>query len=130
VDLMAEYRRAGLYLEAGDPTEAARILEQVIEAEPTNAGVRLQLALAYFGSAQLRRAETELRTLVERDPSDHFAHHVLGRTLERLSRPAEALPHLRLAVAMSPLPDYREVLTRVTARVGTANRRLPDGAGW
>ncbi|WP_345637006.1 tetratricopeptide repeat protein [Rugosimonospora acidiphila] len=130
MDLMAEYRRAGLFLEAGDPAEAARILEPVIEADPGNAGVRLQLALAYFGSAQLRRAETELRTLVERDPSDHFAHHVLGRTLERLSRPTEALPHLRLAVAMSPKSDYRDALTRVAARVGTTKRRLPDSAGW
>jgi Tfp pilus assembly protein PilF len=130
MDLMAEYQRAGLYLEAGDPAEAARILEQVIEAEPTNAGVRLQLALAYFGSAQLGRAETELRTLVERDPSDHYAHHVLGRTLERLNRPADALPHLRLADAMSSMPDYREAVQRVAARVGTGRGRLPDGAGW
>jgi len=123
VDLMAEYRRASLYLEAGDPAEAARILEQVIEAEPTNSDVRLQLALAYFGSAQLTRAETELRTLVERDPSDHFAHHVLGRTLERLSRPAEALPHLRLADAMSPVQDYRDAVQRVSARVKAGGGR-------
>jgi predicted Zn-dependent protease len=128
VDLMAEYRRAGLYLEAGDPTEAARILEQVIEAEPANSAVRLQLALAYFGSAQLRRAETELRALVERDPSDHYAHHVLGRTLERLNRPTEALPHLRLADAMSSKQDYRDAVQRVTERVKLGGRRAPGPA--
>jgi Tfp pilus assembly protein PilF len=122
MDLMAEYQRAGLYLEAGDPVEAAQILAQIVEAEPSNSQVRLDLALAYYGSAQLRRAETELRTLVEHDPSDHFAHHVLGRTLERLSRPAEALAHLRLADAMSSVPDYREAVQRVSVRMADRNR--------
>jgi hypothetical protein len=42
---------------------------------------------------------------------------VLGRTLERLNRPADALTHLRLAYAMSPAPDYRTALDRVSARV-------------
>jgi Flp pilus assembly protein TadD len=117
VDLLAEYRRAGQYLAAGDAVSAARLLEPVCAAEPTNAEARLQLALAYFGSAQLGRAEVELRALVERDPSDHYAHHVLGRTLERLNRPADALTHLRLAHAMSPVPEYRDALERVTGKV-------------
>jgi Flp pilus assembly protein TadD len=117
VDLLAEYRRAEQYLAAGDPVSAARLLEPICAAEPANSEVRLQLALAYFGSAQLTRAEVELRALVERDPSDHYAHHVLGRTLERLNRPADALTHLRLAHAMSPTPDYRTALDRVSARV-------------
>jgi hypothetical protein len=39
-----------------------------------------------------------------------------------MSRPTEALPHLRLAVAMSPLPDYRDALDRVVARVGSGRR--------
>ncbi|GAA1811604.1 hypothetical protein GCM10009682_36240 [Luedemannella flava] len=117
MDFVEEFRRAELFLEAGDPVEAARILRPLIEAEPNNAAVRLQLALAYFASAQLARAEVELRALVERDPTDHYAHHVLGRTLERLNRHAEALPHLRLASAMSPLGDYRQAVDRVAARV-------------
>jgi Tfp pilus assembly protein PilF len=118
VDLLEEYRRAGRFLAAGDAVSAARLLEPICAAEPNNAEVRLQLALAYFGSAQLSRAEEQLRTLVEHDPSDHYAHHVLGRTLERQGRPKDALPHLRLACAMSPVPDYREALERVSSRVG------------
>jgi Flp pilus assembly protein TadD len=118
VDLLAEYRRAGQYLAAGDAVSAARLLEPICAAEPSNAEVRLQLALAYFGSAQLGRAEVELRALIERDPSDHYAHHVLGRTLERQNRPADALTHLRLAYAMSPVPDYRDALDRVAQRAG------------
>jgi predicted Zn-dependent protease len=118
--LWEEYRRATLFYESGDPAEAARLLEPVVAAEPGNASARLLLARSYFHSAQLRRAETELRALVDRDPSDHYAHHVLGRTLERLGRPVEALPHLRLAAAMHPLADYLDALRRVEARTGRA----------
>ncbi|MGI5211864.1 tetratricopeptide repeat protein [Plantactinospora sp. CA-290183] len=119
MDLLAEYRRATMFFEAGDPTGAARLLEPIVEAEPDNAAVRQLLARAYFQSAQLARAEEQLRTLVNRDPSDHYAHHVLGRTLERVGRPAEALRHLRLAAAMhAENDDYRIALNRVETRVG------------
>jgi elongation factor G len=33
VDLLAEYRRATMFFEAGNPTEAARLLEPIVEAE-------------------------------------------------------------------------------------------------
>jgi Flp pilus assembly protein TadD len=118
VDLLAEYRRATMFFEAGDPTEAARLLEPIVEAEPDNAAVRQLLARAYFQSAQLGRAEEQLRALVDRDPSDHYAHHVLGRTLERVGRPAEALRHLRIAAAMrAGDDDYLTALRRVETRV-------------
>lgn len=103
-------------MESGRPADAARLLEPVLAAEPGNAGVRSRLALAYFWSAQLTRAEAHLRELVARDPSDHHAHHVLGRTLERQSRVAEALPHLRLADAMAQVVDYRTAVERVATR--------------
>ncbi|MGN9776159.1 tetratricopeptide repeat protein [Micromonospora sp. H33] len=119
MDLLAEYRRATLFFEAGDPTGAARLLEPIVEAEPGNAAVRQLLARAYFQSAQLNRAEEQLRELVDRDPSDHYAHHVLGRTLERLNRPADALRHLRIAAAMHHgNDDYQAALRRVETRVG------------
>jgi len=117
LDLHFEYERAQLLDEAGRPAEAARVLVTVLDAEPGNADVRLRLALAYFRSAQLRQAEEQLRVLVDRDPSDHYAHHVLGRTLERMSRPAEALPHLRLANAMHDDGDYAAAVERVCARL-------------
>lgn len=118
MDLLAEYRRATMLFETGNPAEAARLLEPIVEAEPGNSGVRQLLARAYFLSAQLRRAEEQLRRLIERDPSDHYAHHVLGRTLERLNRPQDALRHLRIAAAMNAGDeDYRTALRRVEERV-------------
>ncbi|SCL40546.1 Tetratricopeptide repeat-containing protein [Micromonospora pallida] len=119
MDLLEEYRRAAMFFEAGDPTGAVRLLEPIVAAEPGNASVRQLLARAYFQTAQLGRAEEQLRVLVDQDPSDHYAHHVLGRTLERLNRPADALRYLRIAAAMNSANDeYRKALQRVETRVG------------
>jgi predicted Zn-dependent protease len=115
-DLLAEYRRASMFFDAGDPVRAAAILEPIVAAEPGRTDVRLLLARAYFHSAQLRRAEEQFRLLAERDPSDHYVQYVLGRTLERQNRPADALPHLRLASAMHPSEEYAETLRRVSAK--------------
>ncbi len=121
MNLLEEYRRATFIFESGDPLGAARMLEPIVEAEPHNAAVRQLLARAYFNSAQLTRAEAELRTLVEQDPSDHYAHHVLGRTLERAGRFREALPHLRLAAAMKQHGDYQDAVRRVEAWLGKSD---------
>ncbi|EEP71862.1 hypothetical protein MCAG_02189 [Micromonospora sp. ATCC 39149] len=118
MDLLAEYRRATMFFEMGDASGAVRLLEPIVEAEPGNSAVRQLLARAYFQTAQLNRAEEQLRELVDRDPSDHYAHHVLGRTLERMNRPADALRHLRIAAAMySTNADYATALRRVESRV-------------
>ena len=119
MDLLEEYRRATFIFESGDPGGAAKVLEPIVEAEPHNSAVRQLLARAYFNSAQLAGAEAQLRALIDHDPSDHYAHHVLGRTLERAGRFREALPHLRLAAAMkSDHRDYRDALGRVEKWLG------------
>jgi Flp pilus assembly protein TadD len=59
--------------------------------------LRLMLARAYFGSAQLGRAESTLRRLVEDAPDDGYLHLLLGRTLQRQARHDDASPHLALA---------------------------------
>ncbi|GAA4713253.1 hypothetical protein GCM10025782_06810 [Pedococcus ginsenosidimutans] len=61
------------------------------------AALRTALARAYFGSAQLGRAEVVLRELVEQSPDDGYLHLLLGRTLQRQRRHEEARRHLTLA---------------------------------
>lgn len=117
VDLLQEFRRAEVFFEAGDASGAARLLEPIVAAEPHNSSVRQLLARAYFQSAQLGRARDQLQEIVDRDPSDHYAHHVLGRTFERLGQPREALRHLRIAAAMRSHDDYVSALRRVETRV-------------
>jgi predicted Zn-dependent protease len=100
LDLHSEYLRADLFLAMGQPTEAARILAPVVEAEPTNEAALELLARAYFGSAQLHRAEEALARLVELAPANGWGRRALARTLERQSRAAEAAVHHRMADAL------------------------------
>ncbi|WP_053846180.1 tetratricopeptide repeat protein [Streptomyces sp. NRRL B-24085] len=100
------WERAGLLFEARDYSGAAKLLAAVVEEAPEQTGPRLLLARAYYHSAQLRRAEEQLRVIVERDPVEHYAHLMLGRTLQRLGRAEEAEPWLRMAGAFAgEFPD-------------------------
>ncbi|MFE9172688.1 tetratricopeptide repeat protein [Streptomyces kebangsaanensis] len=90
-----------MFFDARDYAGAARVLAGLVEEVPEQTGPRLLLARAYYHSAQLRRAEAELRVIVERDPVEHYARLMLGRTLERQGRHAEAGTQLRIASALA-----------------------------
>ena len=97
--------RAGLLFEEKRYAEAAELLAALVDEFPEHTSARLLLARAYYHSAQLKRAEEQLRVVIERDPVEHYAHLMLGRTLERQSRSAEAAPWLRMAGALSGAGD-------------------------
>ncbi|TDV54836.1 tetratricopeptide repeat protein [Actinophytocola oryzae] len=69
----------------------------MVDEYPEQTGPRLLLARAYYHSAQLRRAEEQLRAVVDRNPVEHYATLMLGRTLQRQGRHDEAAPWLRMA---------------------------------
>ena len=100
LDLHSEFLRADLFFNTGQPAEAARILQPVVDAEPHNEAALELLARAYYGSAQLGPAEESLARLVERAPCNGWARRALARTLERQSRGAEAVVHHRMAEAL------------------------------
>jgi tetratricopeptide (TPR) repeat protein len=116
------YRRAWELLEQRDPKQAIALLDPAIEAEPSSVSLRTLRAWAYFQSAQLRRAEADLLQVVEDSPTDVWARFALGRALERQSRYADALPHLRLAAVMSGDPEHEAGVLR-------AERRLAEREG-
>ncbi|MFD5756886.1 tetratricopeptide repeat protein [Streptomyces sp. NPDC127044] len=101
------WERAQLFFDAKDYAGAARVLGGLVDEVPEQTGPRLLLARAYYHSAQLRRAETELRALVERDPVEHYARLMRGRTLQRQGRHDEAESHLRIASALAG--DFEQV---------------------
>nr|WP_206324934.1 MULTISPECIES: tetratricopeptide repeat protein [unclassified Streptomyces] len=90
-----------MFFDAKEYQTAVRILRGLVAEHPDQTAQRLLLARAYYHSAQLKPAETELRAILERDPVEHYARLMLGRTLERQGRQDEAAPHLRMAAAMS-----------------------------
>ena len=102
--------------------------------------LRLLLARAYFQSAQLGRAEATLIQVIEQSPTDSYAHLLLGRTLQRAGRHAEAARPLALAEALggyerpqayggaptrppTPPPAHR-------SRPGRTGKRPPTRGRW
>ncbi|WP_229857961.1 tetratricopeptide repeat protein, partial [Streptomyces anandii] len=83
------WERARMFFDARDYTAAGRVLAGLVEEVPEQTGPRLLLARAYYHSAQLRRAEAQLRLIMERDPVEHYARLMLGRTLQRQGRHEE-----------------------------------------
>lgn len=121
------YHRAWELLESRSPQQAIEILDPAIETEPTSTSLRTLRAWAYFQSAQLRKAESDLTVLVEEAPTDVWARFALGRVLERQSRYADALPHLRLAAVMSGDPEHEAGVLRVERRIAEAGGSSYDG---
>ena len=111
------FRRAESLLASRRPLAALDALAPLLDTEPDAPSVQLLAGRAYFHSAQLGRAEQAFRRVLELDPSDHYARFVLGRTLQRLGRLAEALTQVRMATVMDPRPEYQEALGEIRARI-------------
>ena len=95
---MAErYTQARGLFEHGEYQAAADSLRALVPPLHGTTELRVLLGRAYFHSAQLGRAETVLRTVLIEHPDDAYANLVLGRTLQRLGRAADARPHLAMA---------------------------------
>jgi Flp pilus assembly protein TadD len=107
------YRVAHDLLVRRAAVEALEVLEPALAEDPRNTGLRALRAWAYLIRVQLKKAEAELRELVEETPDDVWSRHALGRALERQSRLEEALPHLRLAFAMSGDLEHELAVLRV-----------------
>lgn len=109
---MAErYQRARGLFEHGEYQAAAEELSRLVDTsayEPPLHGtteLRLLLARSYFHSAQLGRAETVTRAILVDDPDEAYANLLLGRTLQRQGRAAEAKPHLVMAELLGGYGD-------------------------
>ena len=120
------YHRAWRLLEQRDPRGAIALLDPAIESEPGSTGLRTLRAWAFFQSAQLQRAEEELVGLVADCPTDVWARFALGRVLERQSKYADALPHLRLAAVMSGDAEHEAGVLRVERRLAESGGSYDD----
>ena len=99
--------------------QAAVVLVRAAAIEPRKGSILEPLGRALFMSGQIDRAVETFAALLEIDPSNHYAHYALGRSLIRLGRHGEARTHLKLAVAMAPESRlYRGGLERLGPDAG------------
>ncbi|GAB2859871.1 tetratricopeptide repeat protein [Nocardioides pacificus] len=121
------YRVAYDLLTRRAPREAMAVIEPALEQDPRATGLRILRAWALLMQAHLVKAEEALRELVEELPGDDWVRHALGRSLERQSKMREALPHLRLAAAMSGDPEHELAVLRVERLIAqSADGSLDD----
>lgn len=95
------YRRAVEAFDLADYRTSISLLRRLAEESPSAVEIRLLLARSYYHSAALEPALTELRAVLDIDPTEAYAQLLLARTLERQSRPEEARKHRKLAAALT-----------------------------
>jgi predicted Zn-dependent protease len=95
-------RWADTLLELRDPLGALVLLEPLRAEHGQDPNIQRVAAAAYFGSAQLGRAQTVLEEMLAAHPDDSYARVMLGKTLKRQGRGVAAETHLRMAAAMTP----------------------------
>lgn len=99
------WNRARALFEERAYREAATLLAELLdtlgseESAPRHelTDVRLLLARSLFHSAQLDGTIRVATELLEHDPSEAYAHLLIGRAMQRQGRRDEAARHLRLA---------------------------------
>ena len=110
-DAYRHFQQGQQHLKDGLSAQATVALEKAKRAEPRKASIREALGIAYFRINRLVEAEAEFRAVLELAPTDHYAHFVLGRCLERRGESMEARAHYKLAVSLRPgNEDYAAAL--------------------
>jgi len=117
-------RRGQALLERRHFAQAAIVLERADRQEPARGSILEALGRAYFNSGQPDRACTTFESLLEIEPSSHYAHYAIGQSLKRLGRADRARTHLRLAVALNP---GNALYSGALARLGPKDD--PDATG-
>lgn len=119
-DAYRHFQQGQRHLKDGLSAQATVALEKAKRDEPRKASIREALGLAYYRIQRFAEAEVEFRVVLELAPTDHYAHFVLGRCLERRDKLAEARAHYKLAVSLRPgNEDYAAALAQLEARTAT-----------
>jgi Flp pilus assembly protein TadD len=113
-DAYALFQRGLSLLAESHWAQAAVSLEKAKRLEPDKTSIREALGRAYFRSGRYRPAATEFSAVVERNPTNDYAHFCLGRSFEKLGDRRGARRHMSLACGMRPdRTDYRIYRDRV-----------------
>jgi tetratricopeptide (TPR) repeat protein len=111
---------ADAYRKAGRTSAAIRLCREGLERFPEYATARLILAKALLDEGNADAAMAEVRAILQQAPADASAHRLAGELHRRAGRLAEAIPHLRQAVALDPSDRESRVMLEVLEADGKA----------
>lgn len=84
-------------IDRGHTAEALKQLDALAAQQPVLSGVNRLRGLALYSQNQFVEADTAFSSALKDDPHDEASKQLLGLTLFRLGRPAEAIPLLESA---------------------------------
>ena len=102
------FQLVGGYVDAGQAAraDALRFAERAVQLDGQDAFNRYALGRALILMRRHGSAVFELGKAIELDPSFAQAHYALAMALATGGRPEEALPHIELAMRLSPQDPY------------------------
>ncbi|MGC1869731.1 MAG: tetratricopeptide repeat protein [Acidobacteriaceae bacterium] len=92
-------------LQSGQPAAAIALLKPLADATPPVKGAAHELGVAYYRTGKLIDALQAFTQAEKEDPNDMESVQLLGLTLYRLGRPAEAIPYLKRVREWMPNAD-------------------------
>ncbi|HEX2568083.1 MAG TPA: tetratricopeptide repeat protein [Polyangia bacterium] len=116
----------------GRSREALTALDAALPMAPDDLRIRYERGVAFFEMCQFEEARRSFAEVIERNPSDAWAHHQLGLVLERLGDGAGSERELARARSLAPgefaapvlLPpeDFRSLVDKEASRLPAALR--------
>jgi Flp pilus assembly protein TadD len=105
--------RARVFLKNGHPHQAAMLLSEAKLIEPEKGSIREALGRALYLAGRTAQARREFAKAVQIDPVNDYAHFGLALSCARTGERTRAIAHLKLAIAMRPVDEYRQALARI-----------------
>ena len=143
-ELAQKSQHAHEMMAAGKFEQAISLYRELIQAAPKDPGLKLeawraalklapddpeietQLAFALNEAGDYTAAQTILQPLRERHPGSAMINYLLGDTLFKLQRPAQAISYLEKAVAQNPhLLTAQSSLARAYVQIGAPAKAIP-----
>ena len=119
------YRQAMLSEQAGDSSQAVRLLEQAVKADDTNAYAWMALGEAAYRQERMYDAARAFDKAAKLEPDRWEPHYNSGIVLEEAGLFEEAIQEYRMALDLSPSRlEVMENLARVYVR--TNNREAAE----
>lgn len=125
-DNEARFKLGCVYADAGKYEEAVREIKMALKVMPESPIIYARLAQVYYDMGDLERADAFFRAALKRKSDYAYAHHGLGRTLERLGRTAEAVTSYREALRLDPARSALRDHIAALEHLGTTTQPAPS----